>query len=130
MAIAQVDIAGRPINRRIDLTRRASPATATVVPVQLVVTSATEENTGDDATKCGYKYDLYTISADPETDTPLIEDVDPTEDGHHHQRPEVGQMIAATFGYAHQEQGGLKLGFVNEIMDAEACQEPEEEEPE
>ena len=128
MALAQVDIAGRPINRLVDLTRRraaVAPLVASILPVQLVVTAGTAADTGDDATQCAYEYDVFAIDADTEADTPLLEDVDPTADGHHHQRPTVGYMIAATFGYAHYEDGALKLGYINEIMDAEACEETE-----
>jgi hypothetical protein len=97
-----------------------------IIPVLLVVTSETEEDTGDATTQCGFEYDVYAINADTEEDDPIMEDVDPTADGHHHQRPAIGAMIPATFGYLHQESGGLKLGFINEIPDAEACEEEEE----
>jgi len=53
--------------------------------------------------------------------------VDPTASPHKWQRPSIGWMIPATFGYAHYHPDGsggweLVLGWINETVDQEACE--------
>ena len=53
--------------------------------------------------------------------------VDPVAAPHKWQRPSIGQMIAATFGYAHYVPNDsygydLVLGWINEMVDQEACE--------
>jgi len=52
--------------------------------------------------------------------------VDPTADPHKWKRPSVGWMNPATFGYAHYNgDGDLVLGWINEMVDQEPCEESE-----
>jgi predicted AAA+ superfamily ATPase len=56
----------------------------------------------------------------------LASGVDPTASPHKWQRPSVGYIIPATFGYAHWDADGqLVLGWINEVPDQEACETSE-----
>lgn len=63
----------------------------------------------------------YTVSH-AITGIQLATEVSPVADPHKWQRPSVGWIIAATFGYAHYNtSGALVIGWLNEIPDQEAC---------
>jgi len=75
---------------------------------------------GDDENPATWTYDVKDVF----TGETLEEGVDPTEEPHKWQRPSVGQMIEATFGYAHYNaDGDLALGWINEMVDQESCEE-------
>jgi hypothetical protein len=59
---------------------------------------------------------------DPVTSQTLATSVNPTVSPHKWKRPSAGWMFAATFGYAHfNAQGQLVLGWINEMVEQEAC---------
>jgi hypothetical protein len=78
---------------------------------------------GDELNPATWTYDV----ADVVTGDTLASAVDPTVSPHKWQRPSIGWMIPATFGYAHYEPDGtggweLVLGWINEVVDQEACE--------
>jgi hypothetical protein len=98
----------------VRLGKRAIPQP---FPVTLTQSGGSQ---GDETTTATWTYDV----TDPATDESLATGVDPVSSPHQWQRPGVGQMIPATFGYAHYDKDDeLVLGWINEIVDQEACQE-------
>lgn len=90
-----------------------------VFPVELTQVGGTQ---GDEENPATWTYDVLDVV----TGETLESGVDPTADPHKWQRPSVGQMIAANFGYAHYQDDGaggleLVLGWINEMVDQEAC---------
>jgi hypothetical protein len=86
-------------------------------PVDLAQSGGSQ---GDETTPATWTYDV----TEPETGDSLATGVDPVASPHKWQRPGVGQMIPATFGYAHYDKDDqLVLGWINEMVDQEACQE-------
>ena len=77
---------------------------------------------GDDENPATWTYNVIDLCTGE-----VIEDaVDPTADPHKWQRPTVGWMIEATFGYAHYNgDGDLVLGWINEMVDQEPCEDSE-----
>jgi hypothetical protein len=78
---------------------------------------------GDELSPATWTYDV----ADVVTGDTLASAVNPTVAPHKWQRPSIGWMIPATFGYAHYEPDGtggweLVLGWINEVVDQEACE--------
>ena len=104
-----------------------------VVFLTLAVTSATETaGTGDATTKCSYTYDVedaltgYKYFGDGTS--PEVAALVPTDSPHHWVRPEVGYLVAATFGYGHVDNdGNLNVDWINEIAQQEACDGDEDE---
>jgi len=79
---------------------------------------------GDDQTPATWTYDV----TDPFTSETLASAVDPVAAPHKWQRPSVGFIIPATFGYAHWDTDGeLVLGWINEVADQEPCETSESE---
>jgi len=77
---------------------------------------------GDDQNPATWTYDV----TDPFTGETLASGVDPVASPHKWQRPSVGYIIPATFGYAHwNEEGELVLGWINEVADQEPCETAE-----
>lgn len=108
------------------VVRLGKPVPLHVFPVEL---SQTGGDQGDESYPATWTYDVK----DAETGTTLESGVDPTETPHKWQRPSIGQMIAATYGYAHYEDDGsggqkLVLGWINETVDQEACESASESE--
>ena len=86
-----------------------------VFPVTL---SYTAGDPGNETTKCSY---VYTVT-DTLSGVELGTAVDPTAGVHNWQRPTVGYMLFATFGYAHlNADGDFVIGWINEVADQEAC---------
>jgi hypothetical protein len=90
-----------------------------VFPVDLTQVGGAQ---GDEANPATWTYDVLDIT----TGETLESAVDPVAAPHKWQRPAIGQMIAATFGYAHyvpDDSYGydLVLGWINEMVDQEAC---------
>jgi len=78
---------------------------------------------GDETNPATWTYDV----ADVVTGETLESGVDPTAAPHKWQRPSIGWMIPATFGYAHYQSDGsngydLVLCWINEMVDQEACE--------
>ncbi len=77
---------------------------------------------GDDENPATWTYDV----TDPVSGETLASAVDPVASPHKWQRPSVGYIIPATFGYAHWDADGeLVLGWINEVADQEACETSE-----
>ena len=77
---------------------------------------------GDDENPATWTYNVI----DPVTGEEIEHGVDPVSDPHKWKRPSVGWMIEATFGYAHfKGNGDLVLGWINEMVDQEPCEESE-----
>ncbi len=90
-----------------------------VFPVGLTQVGGSQ---GDEANPATWTYDVL----DTVTGQTLESAVDPVAAPHKWQRPSIGQMIPATFGYAHYQDdaaGGMQLvlGWINEMVDQEAC---------
>lgn len=86
-----------------------------VFPVALYQSGGSQ---GDEATPATWTYYVN----DALTGEPLALNANPVAAPHKWQRPSVGQMIPATFGYAHYNDGdALVLGWINEMVDQEAC---------
>lgn len=61
---------------------------------------------------------------DPTTGEEIEQDVNPVSTPHNWKRPSVGWISQATFGYAHfKGDGSLALGWINETVEQEACEE-------
>ena len=108
------------------VVRLGKPLPMHVFPVEL---SQTGGDQGDESYPATWTYEVK----DVETGTTLESDVDPTATPHKWQRPSIGQMIAATYGYAHYEDDGsggqkLVLGWINETVDQDACESASESE--
>jgi len=91
-----------------------------VFPVEL---SQVGGDAGGESAPASWTYDVRGV----ESGELLESSVDPTSSPHKWKRPSVGQMIAADFGYAHYEDDGsggeqLVLGWINEMVDQEACE--------
>jgi hypothetical protein len=91
-----------------------------VFPVDLTQVGGAQ---GDEANPATWTYDVLDIT----TGETLESAVDPVAAPHKWQRPAIGQMIAATFGYAHYVPNDsygydLVLGWINEMVDQEACE--------
>lgn len=90
-----------------------------VFPVDLTQVGGSQ---GDEANPATWTYDVLDVA----TGETLESAVDPVASPHKWQRPAVGQMIAATFGYAHYMPNDsygydLVLGWINEMVDQESC---------
>ena len=102
-----------------------------VVFLTLAVTSGTSTATGTASTKCGYEYDVEDAITGYKYfgagTSPAVAAANPIDSPHKWIRPEIGYMIAATFGYAHRNStGALVIGWINEVADQEACEVEEE----
>jgi hypothetical protein len=86
-----------------------------VIPVKLVQVGGAQGTATAAAT---WTYDVKDIQSD---DT-LASGINPVSSPHQYKRPSVGQMIKATFGYAHYDDEDLVLGWINEVADQETCQ--------
>ena len=91
-----------------------------VFPVDLTQVGGAQ---GDEETAATWTYDML----DMVTGETLESAVDPTAAPHKWQRPSIGWMIPATFGYAHYVPNDsygydLVLGWINEMLDQEACE--------
>ena len=91
-----------------------------VFPVELTQVGGAQ---GDEANPATWTYDVLDIT----TGETLESAIDPVAAPHKWQRPSIGQMIAATFGYAHYVPNDLYgydlvLGWINEMVDQEACE--------
>lgn len=79
---------------------------------------------GDDQNPATWTYDV----TDPVSGETLASAADPVAAPHKWQRPSVGFIIPATFGYAHWDADGeLVLGWINEVADQEPCETSESE---
>ncbi|NLX59345.1 MAG: hypothetical protein GXY74_09695 [Phycisphaerae bacterium] len=90
-----------------------------VFPVDLTQVGGSQ---GDEANPATWTYDVLDVA----TGETLESAVDPTASPHKWQRPSIGQMIAATFGYAHYVPNDsygydLVLGWINEMVEQESC---------
>ena len=99
--------------------RLGQPVPMHVFPVELTQVGGEQ---GDEENPAAGTYDVLDIT----TGETLASAVDPGASPHKWQRPSVGQMIAATFGYAHYQPNDagemeLVLGWINEMVDQEAC---------
>jgi hypothetical protein len=100
------------------LVRLGNLPQTSVFPVDLAQYGGEQ---GDDQNPATWTYDV----TDPFTGETLASGVDPTASPHKWQRPSVGYIIPATFGYAHWDADGqLVLGWINEVADQEACETP------
>jgi hypothetical protein len=86
-----------------------------VIPVKLVQVGGAQ---GTATTAATWTYDVK----DFDTNDTLASGVNPVNSPHQYKRPSVGQMIKATFGYAHYDDDDLVLGWINEVADQETCQ--------
>jgi len=99
--------------------RLGQPVPMHVFPVELTQVGGEQ---GDEENPASWTYDVLDVV----TGETLASGVDPVASPHKWQRPSVGQMIAATFGYAHYQPNDagemeLVLGWINEMVDQEAC---------
>ena len=102
------------------VVRLGKPIPLHVFPVNLSQTGGSQ---GDESYAASWTYNVYDI----ESGNLLESSVDPTSTPHKWKRPSIGQMIAADFGYAHYEDDGsggeqIVLGWINEMVDQEACE--------
>lgn len=91
-----------------------------VFPVDLTQVGGAQ---GDETNPATWTYDVLDIA----TGETLESAVDPVAAPHKWQRPSIGWMIPATFGYAHYVPNDsygydLVLGWINEMVDQEACE--------
>jgi len=91
-----------------------------IFPVDLTQVGGSQ---GDEANPATWTYDVLDVT----TGDTLESGVDPTAAPHKWQRPSIGWMIPANFGYAHYQSDGaggwdLVLGWINEMVDQEACE--------
>jgi hypothetical protein len=103
------------------LSRGEGVLTAVLPPLVFPVLLETDGGAqGDEEDPASW---TYTVS-DAITGRVLAETVDPTAVPHRWQRPVIGPMVQATFGYAHWTADlELALGWINETLGAEACGE-------
>lgn len=102
------------------VVRLGKPIPMHVFPVDLTQYGGEQ---GDEENPATWTYDVLDVV----TGETLESGVDPVAAPHKWQRPSIGQMIAATFGYAHYQDDGaggleLVLGWINEMVDQEACE--------
>jgi hypothetical protein len=102
------------------VVRLGKPVPMHVFPVDLTQYGGEQ---GDEENPATWTYDVLDVV----TGETLESGVDPVAAPHRWQRPSIGQMIAATFGYAHYQDNGsggleLVLGWINEMVDQEACE--------
>ena len=102
------------------VVRLGKPIPMHVFPVDLTQYGGEQ---GDEENPATWTYDVLDVV----TGETLESGVDPVASPHKWQRPSIGQMIAATFGYAHYQDDGsggleLVLGWINEMVDQEACE--------
>ncbi|NLY01516.1 MAG: hypothetical protein GXY83_35945 [Rhodopirellula sp.] len=97
------------------LVRLANLPEPTLFPVNLTQTGGSQ---GTTTTPASWTYSVI----DPVTGETLATNVNPTVSPHKWKRPSAGWMITATFGYAHwNTDGDLALGWINEMVEQEAC---------
>jgi len=97
------------------LFRLANLPEPTLFPVNLTQTGGSQ---GTTTMPASWTYSVI----DPVTSETLATNVNPTVAPHKWKRPSAGWMIKATFGYAHYDQDGqLVLGWINEMVEQEAC---------
>ncbi|MDI9628234.1 MAG: hypothetical protein QM286_06780 [Acidobacteriota bacterium] len=99
--------------------RLGQPVPMHAFPVELTKVGGEQ---GDEENPATWTYDVLDVV----TGETLASGVDPVASPHKWQRPSVGQMIAATFGYAHYQPNDagemeLVLSWINEMVDQEAC---------
>jgi len=102
------------------VVRLGKPIPMHVFPVDLTQYGGDQ---GDEENPATWTYDVMDVI----TGETLESGVDPVADPPKWQRPSIGQMIAANFGYAHYQDDGsggleLVLGWINEMVDQEACE--------
>ena len=102
------------------VVRLGKPIPIHVFPVDLAQVGGAQ---GDEANPATWTYDVLDIT----TGETLESAVDPVAAPHKWQRPCIGWMIPATFGYAHYVPNDsygydLVLGWINEMVDQEACE--------
>lgn len=120
-AAQEIDIRWNPLQGHFYALPPSSKSR--VFPVNLNQTG------GSQGTASGPATWTYTVF-DAETSQVLLSNVNPVNSPHKWQRPSVGQMIKATFGYAHYQNNGssspqLVVGWVNEVADQQACETDE-----
>jgi hypothetical protein len=99
---------------------RIGSGRSTLFPVKLEKIGG--EN-GDDEKAASWTYKV----TDALTDEKLEENVNPTTSPHQWKRPNIGALIAATFGYAHYDNDNkIVLGWINETVELKKCYEEEE----
>ncbi len=103
------------------LVRLGNALPQRVFPVELTLSGGTQ---GDEVYPASWLYDVR----DAITGELLEHDADPIDVPHHWKRPNIGQMIAADYGYAHYRHnsvGGVQLvlGWINETPYQEVCEE-------
>jgi len=97
------------------VVRLGKPLPMYVFPVNLTQVGGYQ---GTESAPATWTYDVKDVTTGEE----LAAGVSPVAAPHKWQRPSVGWMIAATFGYAHYSASGqLVLGWINEMPDQEAC---------
>jgi len=101
------------------VVRLGKPIPMHVFPVDLMQYGGEQ---GDEENPATWTYDVLDVV----TGETLESGIDRVDAPQKWQRPSVGQMIAATFGYAHYQDDGsgnleLVLGWINEMVDQEAC---------
>ena len=102
------------------IIRFGNPQPMRVFPVELTQVGGEQ---GDEENPASWTYDVVDIA----TGETLENSVDPVVAPHKWQRPSIGWMIPATFGYAHYVPNDsygydLVLGWINEMVDQEACE--------
>jgi hypothetical protein len=97
------------------LVRLGLPHEPPLFPVVLAVSGGSQ---GDSQNPATWTYNVI----DPLTGHMLATGVNPVLPPNMWRRPSVGYIVPATFGYAHWgEDGGLVLGWINEVAEQEAC---------
>jgi len=113
----QVEIRWNPIQGRY-YALPTSGGKGKVFPVLL------EQTGGSQGTSTAPASWSYTVR-DEETNDIIASNVNPVNAPHRWKRPSVGQMIKATFGYAHYSSSGspqLVVGWINEVAEQQACE--------
>ncbi len=94
---------------------RIGSGKSTLFPVTL---SQTGGEQGDHEKAASWTYTVTDALSDEE----LEKNVDPTASPHRWKRPGLGAMSKANFGYAHYDNDDqLVLGWINEVIEVEAC---------
>ena len=101
------------------LVRLGVPAPTHAFPVNLTQVGGSQGNATTPAT---WTYDVV----DAATGITLATNINPMAAPHKWRRPSVGYIVPATFGYAHYQvtswSHDLVLGWINEVIDQEACE--------
>jgi len=102
------------------IVRLGSHQPTRIFPVDLTQVGGAQ---GDETNPATWTYDVLDVT----TGDTLTSAVNPTASPHKWQRPSIGWMIPATFGYAHYVPNAsngydLVLGWINEMVDQEACE--------